>query len=203
MLTFVALCKSLAVAEMPQPRFTAIVNISLTLDDSVCIMPLSDSFKIEADYIDTVDKSKGVKLNLPEGGVCAMDPNKFYKVYYQVNCDLGVEGEFTNVVKLDDCTYEYHFTSKHGCYTKHTQYLLTFTSMTTYIIVVSFLMVIYCIGFMVLNYRTNPEDGIIKALPNRPFWTKLIEKSEDSITGLYNLVKRKQNKNNLQLVSNI
>jgi hypothetical protein len=165
--------------------------------DQTCIMPLADSFKIDADFMDKDNKSKGLKLDVPEGGVCNMNRDRFYKVTYHLMCDLAVEGVFNNVVKADDCTYEFYFLSKYGCYST---YYKNQSYLTTYVINVMILSCIlgaYCIGYMMFNYRKNPEDGLVKALPHRSFWTNWISKGSDSLDWLYQVVRRKNNKSGL------
>jgi hypothetical protein len=168
----------------------------ITLDDSTCIMPLSDSFKVSADFVDPENKSTGIKLGLPQGGQCAMDPNHFYQVYYYLMCDLSVEGaKFQSVVQINNCAYEYRFTSRSGCYTVH-----DYGNMSTYalyVFMVSMVMIAYCLGFMMVNYQRCPEDGVVKALPHRTFWVNNVGRFSGFINWLYENLKRKNNKSSL------
>jgi hypothetical protein len=171
--------------EIPAAVYTYGENFNNT-----CIMPLSDSFKIEVDYVNLENISTCLKLNLPEGGVCNMNPNKFYKVYYIIMCDLAEEGNFNDIIQKDDCTYEYYFSSKYGCYNTnyHDQ---PYADYVMYIIVLSFVFSAYCIGYLILNYKTNLEDGLIKALPHTSFWSSKVTRLIIFIDWLYEIVKKR------------
>jgi hypothetical protein len=47
----------------------------------------------------------------------------------------------------------------------------------------------YCIGCTILNFRSNPEDGMIKALPNREFWTEFFVNVRAGINIAYKHIK--------------
>ena len=113
-------------------------------------------------------------------------------------CDLSVEGaKLVNVLQINNCTYEYHFTSRYGCYTTFIKDFRYISIYVMFIMMVSMVMIGYCFGFMILNYRNCPEDGVIKALPHRSFWISVVRNVSHFIDVLYKIVKRKHNRSNL------
>lgn len=81
--------------------------------------------------------------------------------------------EFTLIKKITSCIYEYHFATKHACYVNFISESAWGPKKILLILVATF--IIYCIGFSYMNYKNNPDDGIIKALPHRDFWVEFID----------------------------
>ncbi len=96
-----------------------------------------------------------------------------YKLSYIIYCDLTEEIRFKTIRKISTCIYEYHFVSKHACYSNFIKDSSFSSKKILFFLIVIFS--IYCIGFLVMNYRNNPDDGLIKALPHRNFWNEFLE----------------------------
>ena len=90
-----------------------------------------------------------------------------------IYCDLTEEIKFKTIRKVSTCIYEYHFLSKHACYSNFIKESNFSSKKILFFLIAIFSL--YCIGFSAMNYRNNPDDGVIKALPHRDFWSEFYE----------------------------
>lgn len=111
-------------------------------------------------------------MNFPPGEKCFMSTIE-YKLTYYLNCDMNKEMEFSSIKKVTSCIYEYHFSTKHACYENFISESSWGPKKILFILIASFLF--YCLGFSFMNYRRNPDDGVIKALPHRDFWIEFVD----------------------------
>jgi hypothetical protein len=141
------------------------------------------------DYIDTANPSKGVKLIFPPGDRCNFSGAPF-QLSYVLNCDESKEIDFNTILKLGTCNYEYHFYTKYGCQSNFQRTDSNFTSKKIlFIIILTFSL--YCIGFSYINFKNNPEDGLMKALPHRDFWLEFLENTQLGANVIYKYVKNR------------
>lgn len=96
-----------------------------------------------------------------------------YKLSYNLYCDMTEEIRFKTIRKISTCIYEYHFLTKHACYANFIHESSFSSKKILFFLILVFS--IYCVGFSILNYRNNPDDGLIKALPHRNFWSEFYE----------------------------
>jgi hypothetical protein len=96
-----------------------------------------------------------------------------YKLTYLLYCDQSEEIRFKTIRKVSTCIYEYHFLTKRACYSNFTTSSAFSSKVILFYLTIIFS--VYCLGFSVMNYRNNPDDGLIKSLPHRNFWIEFIE----------------------------
>ena len=96
-----------------------------------------------------------------------------YKLTYYLNCDINKEMEFTAIKKVTSCIYEYYFATKHACIENFISESFWSSKKILFVLAASFLF--YCFGFSFMNYRRNPDDGVVKALPHREFWVEFAD----------------------------
>jgi hypothetical protein len=95
-------------------------------------------------------------------------------VTYIMRCDMNKEIEFESIVKRQSCSYDFYFATKWACQSNFISHGSNFNSKNILIyLIIIFSM--YCVGFSFMNYRNNPEDGLLKSLPHREFWRDFIE----------------------------
>jgi hypothetical protein len=130
------------------------------------------------DHLEHVSQNKGIKLTFPPGERCFMG-NSGYQLTYLLKCDMSKELEFETIVKSATCNYEYHFNSKYGCSDTfiHPGSWYSSKRILLYLVI---MLCLYCAGFSFLNYKLNPEDGMVKAFPHREFWKTFFD---DAISG--------------------
>ena len=98
-----------------------------------------------------------------------------------MKCDENEDIKFVSADKVNACTVEYHFNSKYACQSSGIKLGFSFVSdgsMFTpknILITSGLIMFFYFILFTYFNYKRNPEDGLIKSLPNREFWSNFFE----------------------------
>ena len=97
--------------------------------------------------------------------------------------------DFQTIMKLQTCNYEYHFKSKYGCQNSFIKGNIINSTIILFLFVVLFSL--YCIGFSFLNYRNNPEDGLMKAFPHREFWGTFFDNAIHGVKVITKLVKAK------------
>ncbi len=126
------------------------------------------------DYIDQNIKNAGIKITFPLGERCYFGQGD-YMLSYNLKCDPTKEVELHTILKIQNCNYEFEFNTKYACqsYIEDTNYS-HFNSKKILIYFIS-LFFFYCIGFSFLNYKNNPEDGLMKSLPHREFWAEFFE----------------------------
>ena len=64
--------------------------------------------------MDPDNKNVGIKLLFPPGE--KFGTTMEYKLTYNLYCDLTEEIRLKTVKKIATCVYEYHFLTKHACY---------------------------------------------------------------------------------------
>ena len=133
--------------------------------NNVCFGYFSKNWNaLSAEYYLKDNPNSGLKLNfgIPGSG-CASSFDKMNYLIYSIKCDYTKEITFEDVNKIDICKYEFVFSSKYACPIS--------SSITSYSILKFMLIVglIYIIVFTYINFKNNPEDGLMKAFPNREF----------------------------------
>jgi hypothetical protein len=158
------------------------------LNSGSCIYKLVHSWEGgNLDYIDSANPLKGLKLIFPPGDRCSFSGSPF-QLSYVLNCDESKEIDFNTILKLGACNYEYHFYTKYGCQSNFIRADSNFTSKKIlFMIFLSFCL--YCIGFSYKNFKNNPEDGLMKALPHRDFWLEFFENTQIGANLIYKYVK--------------
>jgi hypothetical protein len=146
-------------------------------------------------YIHNINKSVGLRITMPEGEKCPTIKDTNIQISYVLNCDLNKELEFTNVMKSNKCRYEYHFSSKYGCYTTHMK--LYPTSNLPLIVMIISLIVIYFLGFTYMNLKENPDAEISKSIPNINIWKRVYNTIKSGLEWLFEKVRRKNNRSSL------
>lgn len=143
------------------------------------------------EYIDDNNINFGVKLTFPPGEKCFMSAIS-YSLSYHMNCNLNKEIEFTSIKKISSCIYEYHFETKYACSIN----FITSSIWTSknVLLIIFFLFTFYCVGFSVMNYRKNPEDGVIKSLPHREFWREFFDNANVGASIIFKFVREKIDK---------
>jgi hypothetical protein len=124
------------------------------------------------EYIDPRTPSLGVKIAMPPGDKCYFGGGS-YQLTYFLTCDPNYEMNFDTIIKLQTCNFEYHFKTKFGC--PETFVKSEAFGSKSILVGLIFIFSFYCIGFSFLNYRSNPEDGLMKAMPHREFWMEFID----------------------------
>lgn len=140
------------------------------------------------EYIDPINPSTGVKITLPPGDKCYFGGGS-YTVSYLLFCDLIHDIDFDTIIKSQTCNFEYHFRTKYACpqaFIK-SEVFGSKSILLGLIFIISF----YCIGFSFLNYRSNPEDGLMKAMPHREFWMEFFD---NALHGVKVIVRYAKNK---------
>jgi hypothetical protein len=143
-----------------------------------CITRYSFEWKPTVSYLDSLIKTQGLKLVFPDGDKCYLGTGN-YKLIYMMKCDPNQDLVFDTVRKISTCEIEYNFFSKYACI--HFSYKNSFSifssngdsvfSSKNIVIWILILLIFYLIIFTYLNYKKNPEDGLVKSLPHREFWT--------------------------------
>lgn len=147
-------------------------------------------------YIDSVIKTIGVKINLPDGEKCYVGKGN-HKVTYIMKCDASETLKFVKADKINACTVEYEFLSKTACQLGWFRFSFSFTSDGSLItpknilITCGFGLFLYFVLFTYYNYKRNPEDGLVKALPNREFWSEFVTNVGEGFSVTCNYFKRK------------
>ena len=130
----------------------------------------------------------------PDGEKCYLGHGN-YQLSYLLKCDPNIELSFETVWKLGQCQMEYSFLTKYACVHFSIQSSFSIFSINggskdivaTILIVLS----IYISVFTYINYRNNPEDGFIKALPHRSFWGTIFDNSQYGLEISLNFCKAK------------
>jgi len=129
---------------------------------------------------------------LPPGQSCVFKKNAKWQVTYILNCDENEEAKFTTF-SVNLCKVNFVFNTKYGCESNaklnDNEQQYGFFNSIKIIFLFLFLFVVYCIVFSYLNYQNNPEDGIIKAIPNRTFWKCFCESVARGFSYTYELIK--------------
>lgn len=147
-----------------------------------CITRYSPEWKPTVSYLDSLIKTQGLKMIFPAGERCYLGHGN-YQLVYLLKCDPNHELMFDTVRKISNCEIEFNFFTKYSCL--HFSYKSSFSifsstgesSITPKGILITMIIVfsIYLTVFSFLNYRKNPEDGLIKSLPHRSFWSSILE----------------------------
>ena len=141
---------------------------------SICLGVLSNSWtNISADYLEKDLHNAGVKLMFNElGGQCSNSFTEKNSLLFTIKCDETInEAILESIRKVNSCTYDIVFVSKHGC----PIYTWSKTNPRFILLCIGILFSVYLIFFTFMNYRESPEDGLIKALPHKDFWAYFLE----------------------------
>lgn len=147
-------------------------------------------------------KTQGLKLTFPEGERCYLGKGN-YQLSYLLKCDPQQELQFDTVRKEGVCIIEFNFFTKYAClhfsykssssiFSSSGDSILTSKNILLTLVIVS---ILYVIVFTFINYRKNPEDGIIKSLPHRSFWSSFFDNSLYGYEICRNLLNRNKNHN--------
>lgn len=138
---------------------------ALYVRKSYCIGKMTMDWEFSSiDYLNPEIKTNGIKLIFNAGDKCYMGYAANYQVTYSIKCNPYVEDHLESVNKISPCSYDFIFESKHGCAVtadENSKVILTYISLG---------LILYILVFSYLNYKENPEDGLMKALPHREFW---------------------------------
>ena len=162
----------------------------------MCLSKLAFSWNPTISYIDSIIKTLGVKLTLPSGEKCYVGKG-FHTVVYNMKCDLNEELKFISADKINTCSVEYHFTSKYACQMAGFRFSFSFISdgslFTPKNILITFssILFFYFVLFTYLNYKRNPEDGLIKSFPHREFWSNFMSSISEGCNTTYRYLKEK------------
>jgi hypothetical protein len=157
--------------------------------DNICFNHVSsdwDGSKLQ--YIDDTSPSKGLKMSLPPGDLCFFGGGKFNLVYL-LECDTTVDAQLISVTKKQLCDYEFKFKTKSACQANFEK--ASSLSSKGILLALIVLFSVYCLGFFLKNYRENPEDGVMKALPHREFWSNFIENASYGCKTILKFAKNK------------
>ena len=102
---------------------------------------------------------------------------------------MNTEIEVESILKLQSCAFEYHFKTKYGC----PETFVRNESFGSKQILIWFVVLfsLYCVGFSVMNYRSNPEDGLMKAFPHRDFWLEFFDNAAHGVKVVVRVAKSK------------
>lgn len=173
----------------------SIAPAALFLNKSYCIGKLSDSWEsASVEFYDVNSKTKGIKILLPKGEKCYFGYNSYFQVSYSIICNSSLnESRLVNINKNNSCNYEYIFQSKYGCPvdnivndTSKSILNTIYNTPKNILMYLSLGLIVYIFVFGYLNYKQNPEDGIMKAFPHRNFWREYVENIRCGINICYN-----------------
>jgi len=150
-------------------------------------------------------KSLGIKLIFPQGPKC--NAVAYYKLTYLLKCDPTNTGIHLEIIKKNsNCDIVFEFLTKYTCLSF--AYNGNFSgfdtsgngvqatavegvSYQTILFWILLIFIIYLISFSIYNYRSNPEDGVIKSLPHREFWSAFFFNTIYGCEITYNYIKLK------------
>ena len=176
-----------------------------------CGASLSNSWQPMANYMESFMKTLGVKLTFPEGQKCHFGSGN-YRISYLLKCDPNTNGISLEILKrVSRCELVFEFLTKFSCInyayngttspiptnSTNSSALQNDTSISYSTLISWFfgLLFVYAVGFSIYNYRTNPEDGVIKSLPHREFWSSFARNTKYGCEISYNYIKQKCNNN--------
>ena len=140
--------------ECPNSLFPHRFNfINSFLANNVCLSKLAFTWNPTVTYIDSIIKTLGVKINLPEGEKCYIGGGK-HRVSYIMKCDENEEIKFISADKINACTVEYHFNSKYACQSSGYKLTFSFTSDGSMFTPKS---IVITSGLIMFLYCTPPE----------------------------------------------
>ena len=111
-----------------------------------------------------------------------------HEINYIMRCDMNKEIDFETMVKRQNCSYDFHFGTKWACPSNFLSSGSHFNSKSILIYLI-IIFCVYCVGFSFKNYRNNPEDGLLKALPHREFWADFIDNAKLGVNLIVKKVK--------------
>lgn len=162
---------------------------AMFLRGNACVNRYTNEWKPHAEYIDPMLKGKGIKLTFPDGDKCYLGFGS-QKLTYMLNCDKNVDVQFERIEKVTTCIINYHFNTKYAC----PEFAVNPSSLPNYspkdiLLGLFIISLIYLIGFSYYNNRNNPEDGWIKNLPHREFWSSFFENVGYGMSSSYNKIR--------------
>jgi hypothetical protein len=172
------------------------VSLLIILANNVCLSKLSFNWHPTITYIDSIIKTLGIKITLPDGERCYIGSGN-HKVTYIMKCDTNEELKFLSADKINACTVEYHFSSKYACQTSGIKFSFSFVSdgsvftPKNILVTLTSILFLYFVLLTYYNYKRCPEDGMIKALPHREFWSGLISNINEGCSVTFSFIKSK------------
>lgn len=163
----------------------------------ICLGSLTSGWEnMEVKYIDDSDKSHGIRMVFKsKGGSCINSFQTLNSLVYSLKCDPNAEDvNLTSMLKINNCSYEFIFTTKNACVYGNS-YLFIFASAKTILMVIVLALSFYLVCFTYLNLRNNPDDGVLKSIPNREFWIEFIECVGIGVRVTINRITGKQSEN--------
>ena len=188
-----------------------LVNKCVTLPDTpaamflrgnACLNRYTTQWKPHTEYIDPLIKSKGIKLSFPEGDKCYLGVGN-HKLTYILSCDKNIEVQFERIEKVTTCTIEYHFMTKYACLEFAISSSWNYLNSKTILAIMVVLIAWYFIGFTYYNMKSNPDEGLIKNLPHREFWSNFCEYASLGISTTLSFINSKLSKDNTSAYGNI
>ena len=165
--------------------------------NDICYIYFAEFWQPTASFLDPQNENAGIKLKLQLGDKCYPSGTN-YSVEYHMHCDPTQELLFTNVLKISNCDYHYVFSTKYGCLSAADKgYLSIFTNtsgeVSSFRILLFLCLIFTCyVGiFIVINYRKNPKDGLVKGIPHRQFWIKFLNYAYFGANNTAKLIVRK------------
>lgn len=159
-------------------------------------------------YMEHGMKSLGLKMTFNNPPKCISYPGN-YKITYLLKCNPNGTGIILEVVKkISSCEFVYEFLTKYSClnYAYNgdsssnengnngviiTPINNTSMSYQSLLFWIFFIFLTYLLSFTIYNYRKNPEDGLIKSLPHREFWSAYFSNSLYGFKITYYFIKSK------------
>lgn len=151
----------------------------LFLRRGVCVGKFTRTWSnmgIKAEYLDNDIKTNGIRLSFESGERCISSFGQQFSLNYTIKCDPSQISKLETVRKVTACNYDFVFSSKYGC---PTSFISSNSNSKSILFYLSLVFCIYLVGFTYINYRNNPEDGLVKALPHRDFWREFAEYAVD------------------------
>jgi hypothetical protein len=169
---------------------------AMFLRGNACVNRYTTEWKPHAEYIDQIVKAKGIRLTFPDGDKCYLGFGS-QKLTYILNCDKMVDVQFERIEKVTTCIVNYHFNTKYAC----PEFAVSPASSFKYspvdiLLGLVILFLIYLVGFTYSNYKNNPEDGLIKNLPHRDFWSNFFENISFGMSSSFNYIRSLFSKEN-------
>lgn len=141
----------------------------------LCLGPFTSNWEnISVHYISEENHNEGIKLIFnTKGGQCPNSYNNLLSLTYTLKCDESfVDASLESLLKIDSCNYNFVFHTNAVCF--HLQSSLM-SILIKFEAIFMIILLCYLVFFTYFNYKKNPEDGVIKAFPNRDFWVEFID----------------------------
>lgn len=163
---------------------------------TMCLGALTTTWSdISADYIDSEIPNNGLKLIFKNTGTaCTGNNNTNNSLIYTIKCDQNIDTVIESVRKINNCSYDIVFVSKYGC--PSSNIFSKYFKPITYLYYIFIIFFIYITLFTYINFKRNPEDGLIKSFPHRDFWRNFFTYSVEGFKVSASFFKKKFIQNN-------